>query len=241
MILGNSRETDTTILVISGVVYVICLIVLIILIVHYDNEPHYSHSSYSSYSVKYEGYYKFSDPYYSSVRLFNNYYKIKEMYINGELVKYPSNIASLNYGLNHVVVTLDITHNNTLNGMFYGIKELEKIKFLEGTNTSNIVNMDNLFKDCINLKNVNISLVNTKNVRYMNDIFSGCESLTSLDLSNFDSRNGDKSIGSIDYSYKNLTQFLLRNRGNSEMKVKRNFYENYIKYVPNNWKVEFVD
>ena len=66
-----------------------------------------------------------------------------------------------------------------------GVKIINFISF----NRKNITNMINMFFDCINLKQINLSNFitdNVNNIENMNYMFYNCSNLTSLILSNFD-------------------------------------------------------
>ena len=52
-------------------------------------------------------------------------------------------------------------------------------------NTSNIIDMSNMFRSCPNLTNITCNW-DTSNVTNMQEMFSGCSSLTSLDLNSWD-------------------------------------------------------
>lgn len=56
-------------------------------------------------------------------------------------------------------------------------------------NTSNVTDMQNMFRSCENLTNLDLSNFDTSNVTDMSDMFNNCSKLTTLDLSNFDTRN----------------------------------------------------
>ena len=58
---------------------------------------------------------------------------------------------------------------------------VEKIKV-----TSKVTNMSNMFYNCANLTNLDLSGWNTSKVTAMNSMFNGCTNLTSLDVSGFD-------------------------------------------------------
>ena len=49
--------------------------------------------------------------------------------------------------------------------------------------------MNNMFSNCYNLKNINLSNFNTQNVINMSNMFYDCKSLTNINLSNFNTQN----------------------------------------------------
>ena len=74
--------------------------------------------------------------------------------------------------------------------MFFGGKKLKKIIFtIKGLNTSNVTNMNGMFKDCKKLKELNLSTFNTSKVTNMAGMFYGCSSLKKINLSNFNTNN----------------------------------------------------
>lgn len=86
---------------------------------------------------------------------------------------------------------------------------VEHIYFGDGFNTSNVWSMYNMFRDCSNLTDLDLSSFNTLNVTNMMSMFYGCSSLTSLDLSSFNTSNvtdmqsmfsGCSSLTSLDLS-----------------------------------------
>ena len=56
---------------------------------------------------------------------------------------------------------------------------------LSSFNTSNVTNMNAMFRDCSSITSLGISSFNTLNVTNMASMFLSCSSITSLDLSNF--------------------------------------------------------
>ena len=60
---------------------------------------------------------------------------------------------------------------------------------LSGFNTSNVTNMEYMFRNCLSLTSLNLSSFNTSNVTNMSWMFCGCSSLTSIDLKNFNTSN----------------------------------------------------
>ena len=55
--------------------------------------------------------------------------------------------------------------------------------------TSNVVNMENMFNNCSNLTELDLSNFNTSKVTSMQAMFGGCSNLTELDLSGFDTKS----------------------------------------------------
>ncbi len=57
---------------------------------------------------------------------------------------------------------------------------------LSALDTSQVINMSEMFSICSSLTNLDVSNFDTSSVTYMNGMFYACSSLTSLDVSNFD-------------------------------------------------------
>ncbi|HOH87245.1 BspA family leucine-rich repeat surface protein, partial [Ruminococcus sp.] len=85
----------------------------------------------------------------------------------------------------------------------------EDIQLPDNLVTNKINNLNGMFKDCKNLKSIDVSGFDTSNVNEMRLVFSGCESLTSLDVSGFDTSKvnnmqsmfyGCSSLSSLDLS-----------------------------------------
>lgn len=61
---------------------------------------------------------------------------------------------------------------------------------LSGFNTTNVTNMQAMFRGCVNIGGLDVSGFDTTSVTNMQDMFRGCENyLTALDLSSFDTSN----------------------------------------------------
>jgi len=72
--------------------------------------------------------------------------------------------------------------------MFYNLQSLTTITF-NNIDTSNVTNMDSMFRFCKALTTLNLSSFNTSKVTNMSYIFQGCTALTSLDVSSFNTIN----------------------------------------------------
>ena len=89
------------------------------------------------------------------------------------------------------LIKCDISGFNitSLKNLFYHCENLIDVPALKEWDTSNIVNMSNMFDMCSSLKTLDLSHFDTSNVSDMSNMFSDCRSLTSLDVSNFDTSN----------------------------------------------------
>ena len=73
--------------------------------------------------------------------------------------------------------------------LFSGFISLEEIVGLEYLNTSEVGNMESMFLDCRNLKNLDLRGFDTSKVKNMECMFYGCKNLIDLDVSNLDTSN----------------------------------------------------
>ena len=64
-----------------------------------------------------------------------------------------------------------------------------KTKLYERFDTSNITDMDSMFRNCKSLTELDLSRWDTSNVKYMNHMFSGCTSLITINFSRWDTFN----------------------------------------------------
>lgn len=72
---------------------------------------------------------------------------------------------------------------------FYYLDKLREIKGIEYLNTSNTVNMGDMFAGCSNLISLNCSNFDTSNVKWMSGMFSGCKKMSIIDVSDFNTSN----------------------------------------------------
>ena len=73
----------------------------------------------------------------------------------------------------------------TLYGFFKSLTELETITSLEYLNTANVMNMYQMFCNCLKLTSLDVTHFNTTKVTNMSYMFYNCSSLTSLDVTHF--------------------------------------------------------
>ena len=79
----------------------------------------------------------------------------------------------------------DTSNITEMNSMFKGCSSLTSLD-LSNFDTSNVTSMSNMFYGCWKITSLDLSNFDTSKVTNMSYMFSGCPSLTSLDLSNFD-------------------------------------------------------
>ena len=80
-----------------------------------------------------------------------------------------------------------------MRGMFAGTGF--KVLDLTSLNTSNVIDMSNMFSGCKNMRELYLGAIDTRNCLDMSEMFKHCGSLQKLDLSNFDIVSVNKSSG----------------------------------------------
>lgn len=98
-------------------------------------------------------------------------------------------------------ITVSTTSNILYTGtncasMFANLTALEDIQGLTLLNTSNCVDMSEMFRSCQSLTSLDLSNFNTENVRLMGGMFRDLKAMTTLDLSSFRTDNVI-SVGSM--------------------------------------------
>ena len=152
--------------------------------------------------------------------MFNGCIKLKEIKgLNKFNTKNVDNMSTMFQNcenLEYLDLSFDTSKVYEMSYMFCKCYKLKIIKGLDQFKTTNVYNMDSMFKMCDNLENVDLSnfdtsnvknmfvmfykchklkeiigldKLNTSNVTNMNGMFQDCENLEKLDLSNFDVSN----------------------------------------------------
>ena len=101
-------------------------------------------------------------------------------------------------------------NSNTNNKKTYQYSFTQEDNLVELIWNDNIDNADNMFKDCKNIIEINLSNFNTSAIESMDSMFEGCSSLISLDLSNFNT-SLVKNMGFMFSSCSKLTSLDLSN------------------------------
>ena len=81
-------------------------------------------------------------------------------------------------------------------GWFEYAEKLDQIIGVENLNTSEVIDMAQMFYGCKSLTKIDVSHFNTEKVKDMNGMFAECSGLTNIDVSNFDT----SSLTKIGYS-----------------------------------------
>lgn len=109
-------------------------------------------------------------------------YKTKLLEISKEVFPNYKQITRFSLGS-----TIEL-EKETLNSAFEGWENLASVD-LTGLNTSNVISMANLFKNCYNLQTVNLGKIDTSNVTDMELMFVSCNKLASIDVSSLNTSN----------------------------------------------------
>ena len=123
---------------------------------------------------------------------------------------------------------------------FEGMAKLETVTGLEYLNTSNVTDMNSMFRRCNALKSLDVSRFDTRNVTNMSYMFGGCD-FESIDVNDFDTRNVTQMAGMF-ASCVNVTAFDLTNFNTKKVESFEQMFENCQNlttiYVGKNWSTE---
>ena len=89
------------------------------------------------------------------------------------------------------IFNIDVSEVVNMDSMFANCVNLKNI-FLENFDTKNATTMSNFFYNCHSLEYIDLSVFNTGNVRDFSNMFWGCKNLTKLDLNSFNMINARK-------------------------------------------------
>ena len=78
--------------------------------------------------------------------------------------------------------------DDNCNGAFSSYSKMTSFT-MEDIDTSNVIDMSNMFSGCTSLESIDLSNFNTSNVTNMKEMFYNCTSLKELNLSTFDTKN----------------------------------------------------
>lgn len=113
--------------------------------------------------------------------------------------------------LTEEIFNLDTSNIVNMSEMFCGCQNITSLDISQW-NTSNVTSMQKMFSGCNNLANVNVSNLDTSKVTDISSLFLSCSKLTSLDLSTWDvsSVNGT-GLNSTFYSCSSLVDLNINN------------------------------
>ena len=110
--------------------------------------------------------------------------------------------------------------------MLYNCKSLENIDFLKDLDTSNVLNMSNMFAECSSLKIENIFL-RTNKVKDLSRMFYHCVNLTSMKKLDFDTSEVTNFSGMFELC-ENLSNIDISNFKTSKANIFQNFFSGCI-------------
>lgn len=101
------------------------------------------------------------------------------------------------------------------------LKEIVNLKYL---NTSEVTQMNSMFKGCNILTELDLSNFNTEKVTDMNNMFESCQNLTSLDLSSFNTTEV-KDMSNMFEHCKNLRSLDLSSFNTAKVESMKNMFD----------------
>ena len=151
--------------------------------------------------------------------------------INGNKQNHVTHSYILNKTANIIELVWDKLITSCDN-MFRDCSDIIEID-LSNFKTTNVDNMRTMFYGCSSLTSLNLSNFVTSKVTLMNYMFYGCSSLTSLNLSNFDTSNV-KSINNMFDGCENLEYINMINFNGKSLPSESEKYSNMLNKVPDN-------
>ena len=124
----------------------------------------------------------------------------------------PRYISFYNYSgteLDDEIANLDTSNVTNMSNMFYNCFNITNLD-LSNFYTSNAINMNSMFYNCQKLTNLDLSNFDTSKIPNMSYMFYGCNKLTDLDLTSFDTSNVN-NMSFMFYNCKGLTTLDLSN------------------------------
>lgn len=123
-----------------------------------------------------------------TINLINKIYfnDIVGLIIDNKKVSPSYNFTFPRKGEHSVIMLLNDENLITGKMMFFNITNLVSINFTSRFGSLNMISMRGMFKDCINLKSIELSSFKTSNVSDFSFMFDNCISLKSINISHFD-------------------------------------------------------
>ena len=107
--------------------------------------------------------------------------------------------------------------------MFSNCVDLQEMD-LSNFDTKNVIDMSYMFDYCTSMEKINVSGFDTSKVENMSGMFNQCLFLTNLDLENFDTKNV-KNMSSMFRNCNNLTDLNLENFDTNKVKYMQRMFE----------------
>ena len=110
---------------------------------------------------------------------------------NGTFPIWAGTFANPDYTLDKVDFDLSFKdfRPKTTSSWFFNCNALKQIMGMENLNTSEVTDMNRMFRMCSSLTELDLRSFDTRNVTNMREMFADCLSLTKLDLTKFDTSN----------------------------------------------------
>ena len=110
---------------------------------------------------------------------------------NGTFPIWAGTFANPDYTLDKVDFDLSFKdfRPKTTSSWFFNCNALKQIVGMENLNTSEVTDMNRMFRMCSSLTELDLRSFDTRNVTNMREMFADCLSLTKLDLTKFDTSN----------------------------------------------------
>ena len=136
------------------------------------------------------------------------------------------------------IISFKIKFNTILTTMSQMFEECENLVDVDLSNfiSSQVTSLNSAFSHCYSLENINFANFKSSNIITMYATFESCEELTGLDLSSFDDTSNLKSMNSL---FKNCFKLSFINLKNFKFVNSVNLRETF--YPSNNLKMVIVD
>ena len=152
------------------------------------------------------------------------------VYLDNELVE---NLPDFHYiNIVELYSEIKIEWNNCVitstKNMFYNCPDIIEID-MTNFDTSSVTDMSNMFSSCSSLQSINVPNLNTIKVQTMENMFSNCISLTSINLESFEILS-ITNLSRMFYGCKSLEYINIKNFGKKQIKNKDEMFYN----IPSN-------
>ena len=141
-----------------------------------------------------------------------------------------------------VVIAEEIAPKSTKK-LFSALKNIENIIGLNKLNTCNVTTMLDMFRNCSNLKSVDLSTFNTEKVTTMHAMFAYCTSIENINMSSFNTKEV-ANMSAMFYDCSNLKQLNVNNFNTENVTTMASMFancSNLEKLDISNWKTANVE
>ena len=123
-----------------------------------------------------------------------------------------------------VVIAEEIAPKSTKK-LLMDLKNVENIIGLNKLNTCNVTTMLDMFRNCSNLKSVDLSTFNTEKVTTMHAMFAYCTSIENINMSSFNTKEV-ANMGAMFYDCSNLKQLNVNNFNTQNVTTMKSMFYN---------------